>query len=279
MKINKDSLKARANNIAKDKNISQNVVYSRFFFDAFLLRLASSKYKNNFILKGGLYLSSILGVDSRNTMDIDFCLKNIKIEKERIISIITEICSVYVEDNVTLYVSGSNEIRKEDIYGGFQINIVGKLENVRNEFSIDVATGDPIIPSQKTYQYTCLVTGERLPLTVYSLETVISEKLETLLSKGVANSRTKDFYDLYILRETQYQNVDRVYLKEAYNATCKHRGFVMAKDESLELLHEISENINVQRRWESYSKKMEYANGLRLQDVIKAAEFWVDDCY
>ena len=215
MKINKDSLKARANNLANELGVSQNIIYDRFFYDAFLSRLAISRYKDKFVLKGGLYLSSLLGINNRSTMDLDFYLKSIAMEKDNIVSIIKEISAPDLDDNISFTTIGSEDIRQEDVYGGFRVIILGKLDNVRHQFSIDVATGDPIIPSDRDYDYKCLVTGEVLPLKVYSLESVISEKLETVLSKGIANSRSKDFYDLYILRKTQIKNVNVDTLKQA----------------------------------------------------------------
>ena len=209
MQINKDSLKARVNNISNQLGISQNIVYDRFFFDTFLARLSISPYKDKFILKGGLYLSSVLGIDTRSTIDMDFYIKHLSMEKENIVKLIKNIADMDINDGVTFKVVGSSDIRLDDKYGGFQVKVVGKLDNVRYEFGIDVATGDPIVPSERNYDYKCLVTGETLPIKAYSLESVIAEKLETVLARQIANSRSKDFYDLYILRKTQLVNVDK----------------------------------------------------------------------
>lgn len=150
MKINKDSLKAKANNLAKNLNISQNVIYNRFFYDAFLSRLSKSKYNDKFILKGGLYLSCILGIETRNTMDIDFYLKKMKLQEDLIINVVKDILSIDNNDDIQFEILNIGNIREEDQYGGFQITLLGKLENVRCQFGIDIATGDPIVPSEKT---------------------------------------------------------------------------------------------------------------------------------
>ena len=276
MTINKDSLKARVNNISKKMNISQNIVYNRFFFDAFLARLAASSYKDKFILKGGLYLSSLLGVSSRSTMDMDFCLKQLSMEKDNLIKIVAEVLEIGVDDGVSFKIIGSDDIRMDDPYGGYQIKILGKLENVKYEFGIDVATGDPIVPSEKNYDYKCLVTGDVLPIKVYSLESVIAEKLQTLLSRGIANSRSKDFYDLYILRKTQLENVNKETLKKALSKTFKHRNFTIAKEDALALLDEITNNEQVNVRWTSYVKNNEYASGLELKEVISTIKEWLE---
>lgn len=229
MKINKDSLKARASNISNKLNISQNVIYNRFFYDAFLARLSKSKYKNEFVLKGGLYLSSVFGINTRSTMDVDFFLRKISMEKDRIVDIVKEIATINNDDDISFEVINVGEIRKDDQYGGFQITILGRLDNVRCQFGIDVATGDPIVPSEKNYEYKCLVTGETLFLKVYSLESIISEKLQTVLSRSISNSRSKDYYDLYMLRKTQLANIDGQFLKKAFQETCDYRHFSITK--------------------------------------------------
>ena len=235
MQISKDSLKARANNISKQLGISQNIVYDRFFFDAFLARLSVSTYKDKFVLKGGLYLSSVVGIDTRSTMDMDFYITHLSMEKETIVDTIKNIATMDVGDGVKFKVVGSSDIRPDDQYGGFQVKVVGKLDNVRYEFGIDVATGDPIIPSERNYDYKCLVTGETLPIKACSLESVIAEKLETVLARQIANSRSKDFYDLYILRKTQFDNVDKDVLRKAFEETCKYRSFNISKERLADL--------------------------------------------
>jgi len=279
MRINKDSLKARANNMSKVSNISSNVVYNRFFYDAFLSRLSKSQYKDNYVLKGGLYLSSVLGVSTRNTMDIDFYAKRIKMEKDRVVETIDTICSIDASDGITFKVIDTADIRQEDKYGGFQVRVLGKLENIRHEFVIDIATGDPVVPTERNYRYRCLVTGEELPLKVYSLESVISEKLQTVLSRSIANSRSKDYYDLYILREAQLSNVDLETLKEAYRQTCNYRKFSITKDDAILLIDEIGSNQQVNNRWIAYTKKVKYAEGVDFKSVISDIKKWVNDIY
>ena len=278
MRINKDSLKARANNIAKKYGVSQNIIYDRFFFDAFLARLAASPYKNSLVLKGGIYLSSLLGIENRSTVDIDFYGKHIKMEQLVVENIIKEISSMDINDGITFTYLGTLTIRKDDQYGGFQISLRGKLENVREDFSIDVATGDPIVPSERSFEYKCLVTEEVLPLKAYSLETVVSEKLQTILSKSIANSRSKDYYDLYILEKTQKDNIDITFLKKAFEKTCKYRKLSITKENALELLSVIENNEQIQLRWRVYSSKNKYAN-VNFAEVVKAIRFWVEQIY
>ena len=276
MKINKDSLKARANNLSKELNISQNVIYNRFFFDAFLSRLALSKYKDKLVLKGGLYLSSLFGINNRSTMDIDFYAKQVALEKDNLISIIGEICAINSGDGVSFKIMGIEEIRDEDEYGGYQIKVQAHLENVRHEFGIDVATGDPITPSEESCDYKCLVSGETLSLKTYNLETVISEKLQTILSRGILNSRSKDYYDLYIINKTQIDKVDVLILKNAYNKTASYRHFSITKNDALNLLDAIKENEQINARWNTYCKKNNYVGDVDFASIIECIKMWVD---
>ena len=276
MKISKDSLKARANNLSKEFNIDQGVIYNRFFFDAFLSRLAISKYKDKLILKGGLYLSSLLGIDNRVTIDIDFYLKKLSMSKENIINIILEVSSIDLDDGIKFKILDSSDIRLEDSYGGFQIRMMAKLDNVRYIFGVDIATGDPIVPSDKNYDYKCLVTGEILSLKAYSLESVVAEKLQTVLSRGITNSRSKDFYDLYILNKTQTNNIDIVTLKEAFEKTCEYRDFNIDRNLINELVDELSTNQQIKIRWNAFIDKNKYAYNLKFDDVIQSIRNWIE---
>ena len=279
MKYNKDSLKARANNISKELNIPQDVIYNRFFFDAFLSRLATSDYKNKLVLKGGLYLSSLLGINMRSTIDIDFSAKAISLEEGRIISAIKEICSIDIDDGISFEIIGDRKIRKEDIYGGLQISVVGKLQNIRQRFEIDVATGDPIVPSVRQYDYQCLVSKETLSLKAYSLESVIAEKLQTVLARQITNSRSKDFYDLYIIRITQTNIVDINTLKQAFKETCRHRNYFISKEDALLLIEEIHNNVFINERWNAYTKNVKYAEYIPLDMVVRSIRKWIEDVF
>lgn len=276
MWINKDSLKARANNISKELGISQNLVYYRFFFDAFLSRLAKSNYKNQLILKGGLYLSSLLGVENRHTVDIDFHLKQLKLEQDTVVSVVKEICGIDTNDGIIFKILGINNIRTDDKYGGFQIDLEAKLDNVKNVFSIDIATGDPITPNEELYNYTCLVSKETLNLKTYSLETIVAEKLETVISRGITNSRSKDYYDLYLLAKTQIGKINLVTLRKAFKETCKYREASFTKSKANEMILEIMNNDILKKRWESYSSKNLLPMNIDFKDVCEVIRYWIE---
>ena len=274
MRINRDSLSARAGSIAKEKGVSANVVYSRYFFDCFLKRLSVSSYAGKFVLKGGLFLSAVLGIENRTTMDIDFIVRRIRMERDTIVGIMKEICEEDADDNVTFRYVGDSEIKKDDIYGGFSVSIEGRLENIRQRFDIDLATADSVYPSDRNYEYKCLATGEMLHLKSYSVESVVAEKLQTFLLRGALNSRSKDLYDLYVLEKVVEKNVPA--LKEAFRETCRCRKFEINKEKALGTLESVSSSPMQRKLWESYARKAGYAKGIAFDDVADSIGRLID---
>lgn len=266
MKINKDSLSMKAKSIAKEKGISINVVYSRYFFDCFLKRLSFSPYSEKFVLKGGLFLSSMLGIENRSTMDIDFILRKIHMDHDSVIDIMKEICQESADDNVIFQYMGDSEIKKDDIYGVFSVSIEGRLENVKQRFDIDLATADTVYPKDCDYEYQCLITGETIHLKTYSVESVIAEKMQTFLLKGILNSRTKDLYDIYVLERFVKKNDES--LKEAFRETCQNRRFEIDRENAMKILKSIESNVTQKKRWETYAKKMSFARNVSFDEVI-----------
>ena len=162
MKINKSSLQARVNNLANEKGVPANVILQDYFFDAFLKRLAVSSYADNFVFKGGFLLSTSLGINYRSTVDIDFLLRKESLTRDNIETIFRNIIATKIDDNITFEYLGLEEIRKEDEYGGFNVSLIGRLENIKQPVSIDIATGDPITPSAVVYTHKCLFDDEEL---------------------------------------------------------------------------------------------------------------------
>src|SRR5574344_15426 len=275
MRINKQSLQARAVSIAKEKGVLPNVVYARFFFDSFLSRLAISPFRDRFVLKGGLYLSSLYVIDNRATVDIDFLLSKMTLERNSLVEAANAVCQIDVVDGVLFRIVDISPIRPEDLYGGFRLQIQGSLENVRQVFDIDVATGDPIVPAAAPYEYQCLVTKERLSLLAYSLESVVAEKMETFLAKGLDNSRSKDLYDLYILGKFERGKMDEDVARKAFQETCSHRSFEISKEKDKRISSAIKENALSQERWARFANKS-YAAGISDEEVMASIGDWLD---
>lgn len=279
MPINKNSLQARINNYSNKTGVHQNILLKTFFFDSFLKRLAVSKYTDNFVFKGGFFLSSNLGIDLRSTMDIDFLLKKISLERENIINIFNEISSIDINDGINFEINNVSEIRLEDEYGGFNITLLGRLENIREMVDIDVATGDPITPNAISYQYKCLFDGEVLNFKAYNFETIIAEKLQTILVRGITNSRCKDFYDLYIINKLKWETIDIKTLKKAYVNTCEYRNTFFNKDNAVNVIYKINNDSQMGTRWNSYRKRNKFVGDITFKETIEKVLLIVDTIY
>lgn len=272
MAINKASLQSRINNLSKKTGVHQNILLKSFFFDAFLKRLSISKYASNFVFKGGFLLSTSLGINFRATNDIDFLLKNIALEEENIISIMKEIASLNVGDNVKLSYKDFKEIREEDEYGGYKIIFEGRLENIKETISIDIATGDPITPSDVDYKYKCLLENQILDFKAYNFETIIAEKLQTILARGILNSRLKDYYDLYIIHKLRWNEINSEILNRAFINTCKYRNTIYNKEEAFQILESVMTDNKMNSLWTNYKNKNKFVGDVEFKettDVIK----------
>jgi predicted nucleotidyltransferase component of viral defense system len=276
MKINKNSLQARINNLSKEMNVHANVLLVSFFFDAFISRLVKSTYANKFVFKGGFYLATLLGVKNRYTADIDFLLRRETMDENRLRKIFTDIIAIDADDSITFEISDISPIRDEDAYGGFSILLTGHLENVRQSFHVDVATGDPITPKDIEYSYQSLISHETITFRAYNLETVVAEKLQTILFRGLLNSRCKDYYDIYIINQLQRNNINIPDLKKSFETTCQYRKTPFKKEEALLLLEEISKSDILQTRWKNYAKKSSFAKDIPFEATIESCKEILD---
>lgn len=276
MKINKNALQARINNLSKEMNVHANVLLVSFFFDAFISRLAKSIYADKFVFKGGFYLATLLGVKKRYTADIDFLLRKESMDENRLREIFSDIIATNADDSITFEIADISPIRDEDAYGGFSILLTGHLENVRQSFHVDVATGDPITPTDIEYSYQSLISNETIAFRAYNLETVVAEKLQTILSRGMLNSRCKDYYDIYIINQLQRKNISIPDLKKAFVTTCQYRKTPFEKEESLLILEEISRSNILQTRWKNYAKKSSFAKGISFEATVESCKEILD---
>ena len=217
------SVKDKLRNIAREKNIDFNCVMRFYMYDRFIERLSKSQYRDNFVLKGGFYLSRLFGIDNRSTMDIDAAIRKAKFTNSNIIKMITDIINININDNVKLNIIKTEPIRTEDEYGGLRITIVFNLETIKDQFHIDVATGDPIYPRPISFNYESLIDNEVYKVWSYNLETVLAEKIETILSKLETSSRMKDYYDIYLIYK--FSKIDITKFRKAVEKTFEKRKF------------------------------------------------------
>ena len=267
------AVKDKLRNISKEKNIDFNSVMRFYMYDRFVERLSKSKYKDNFILKGGFYLSKLFGLDNRSTMDIDTAIMKTKFTEENIIKMITEIINIDVDDNVKFGIEKTEPIRDEDEYGGLRITINFTLENMRDSFHIDIATSDPIHPGPDDYKYESLIGNEVYKIWSYNLETVLAEKIETILSKLEASSRMKDYYDIYLIHKFKFNKINKTKFRGAVEKTFEKREF---NADLIVNLNVVKDSKILRDKWTSYSRKNSYARNLEFDETIKCLEEFID---
>ena len=270
--MNSMQIKAKVRNIANKKNVDFNTVFRLYMYDRFIERLAISEYKDNFILKGGFYLSSLFGVENRATMDIDTSLTKTTFSESNIRNMIEEIILIDINDNAILELTSISTIRVEDEYGGYRVTINIKIENIKESIHIDIATGDPITPKAINYKYFPTLGDKHINLWAYNIETVLAEKLETIFSKVETSSRTRDYYDIYLIYKINFEIINQDYLRKAVQKTFEKRKF---EGNIINILTKIKDSEILKIRWESYSRKNNYAKDISYEDVIECLEILV----
>ena len=266
------SLKAKIRNIAKQKNIPAQVILQNYMFERLLVRLSASEYKEKFVLKGGMLVAAIVGLDNRATMDMDTTLKNLPLTPEAIRSALEDICSIAFDDGVVYEIGTISPIRKDDIYGGYRVMLNARFDIMLTPLSIDVSTGDVITPHAVQYNFSEIFDDEKsYELWAYNIETVMAEKVETILRRGIFNTRPRDFYDAYILTTTQ--KFDITVFEDALKATANHRGTTDQIADVPNILHNIEESSELKTMWDKYRKQFSYAKDItyeQIMDSIKA---------
>lgn len=234
--INYNKLFEKSKKLAAKSGLTQLELYQRFMFERILERISLSKYNNNFILKGGLLLSAMLGIESRSTRDMDISVKGIDVSEEKMVQILNEILSLNIDDGVRFEVVDVTDIRADDEYGGNKYHIVGKLENLKVALEIDISTGDEITPRELNYKYISLFEDKKIEIDAYNIETILAEKIQTILVRGKYNTRMKDYYDIYFFLTKLKNEINQEIFKKALNNT-------MVRRDSLDYLKDYK-NIN-----------------------------------
>ncbi|MGD9566886.1 MAG: nucleotidyl transferase AbiEii/AbiGii toxin family protein [Sedimentibacter sp.] len=262
------SLKARIRNLAKEKDISAQVILQNYMFERFLERLSKSDYKNNFILKGGMLIAAIVGIDNRSTMDMDATIKNYPITIDSLTKAITEICNIEINDDVNFSFAGIEPIRDDDMYGGYRVGIRADYDTIITPLSIDITTGDVVTPKEVFYSFKMIFEEGTIGIWAYNIETVLAEKVETILQRGELNTRPRDFYDIYILVNTQ--EFDELIFAEALEKTTKHRKTTHIFNDIPNRIKAIESSEMLKDRWVKYSKDYSYAEDITYEDTVNA---------
>lgn len=261
-------VQVKAKEIEEKYNMTYYEVLQRFMFERILERISVSKYKDNFILKGGLLLSAMFGIDNRTTKDMDALIKGIDISSDNIVDVLNEILSIDLKDDVKFSIARVTDIRGEDEYGGNKYYIVGRLENLRVNLEIDVSTGDKITPRELKYGYPSLFDDSKILISVYTIETIIAEKLETILRRGTFNSRMKDYYDVYIFYNKMRNVFDIQLFKKAIYNTFEKRDSIEYLNDYEEILENISNSERVKKIWNKYVSRNKYVDDVDFEVVI-----------
>lgn len=269
--MNKDKMMTLIRKRSKESGVSINTLLLLYFFEHFLERIAASKYKTDLILKGGFLLSSVLGIQSRTTMDMDMSLRNHPLSESEIKRIFSELAASENTDGLQYVLKSIDTIKIEEQYPGYKISMEGRIENIRQPFSIDVATGDPITPEAMEYPYRSVFEDDKtVKVMSYNLETIIAEKPETVVSRKTDNSRSKDFYDLYLLFNLKSNNLDKSRLRKAVNTTFAYRNTEFDANSILSDLNDIQSNTGFRKRWEIYCKRNAYVGAVSFDRVIES---------
>ena len=273
---NKDSLKAKVLNLSKKTNISNKYIIQEFMFEALLKRISVSKYKEKFVIKGGFLLSSIFGVNLRSTMDLDTTIKGVPLTRKNLESIINEIITINMDDNIDFKIENIKDIRLEDEYSGYNINLKANFDGLVTNLMIDVTTGDVITYSETEYKYKTIFDNEIINIMSYNYETIIAEKFESILTRNIDNTRMKDYYDLYMFVNFKWNDVNKKELSEAIINTATKRqtiDYVLNANKYIKLI----ENDNkLKQLWNSYVSVYSYAKDINFEDTIKAIKIICD---
>ena len=261
------SLKAKIRNIAKQKNIPAQVILQNYMFERLLVRLSASEYKEKFVLKGGMLVAAIVGLDNRATMDMDTTLKNLPLTPEAIRSALEDVCDIAFDDGVVFEIGTISPIREDDIYGGYRVMLNAKFDTLLTPLCFDVSTGYSITPHALQYNFSEIFDDEKsYELWAYNIETVMAEKVETILRRGVFNTRPRDFYDTYILTTTQ--KFDNAVFADALSATAKHRGTTEQIADVPSILYNIEESPELKTMWDKYRKQFSYAKDITYEQIM-----------
>lgn len=268
---------AKLKNIVSKKSLGNNTIsaqlYQMFFFERILERISISRYKDNIILKGGLLLSSIIGEDMRTTKDMDATLKSVLLEKSNVLNIMNEILAIPLNDSVKFEIVDIKDIREEDEYGGFKINIVGMLEKLRVNMFVEFTTGDKITPKEIDYNYNSIFEDKKISILAYTIETILAEKFETIISRSIANTRLKDFYDIYILMSNYKDIISNDVLVEAIKNTFRKRETNINVDKISEVIFLIRNDNVMKNYWEKYQSKFSFSQGINYNEIMDKLEY------
>lgn len=263
-------LKALIKNLAKEKCISAQLVLQNYMLERFLERISLSSYRDNFIIKGGFLIASMVGLDTRATMDMDATIKGYPVKEDSIRKMIEEILGIPIEDGITFRLQSIHEIREDDEYSGYRASLIAEYGRMAVPLKLDITSGDKITPREIEYSYKLMWENRSISILAYNLSTILAEKLETILSRADQNTRPRDYYDVYILTKLQGENIDDKTLSLAFSATAEKRGSAHLLSQFRDILSTVKSSSIMKIRWENYQKDFDYAKGIEFEECCNA---------
>lgn len=271
-----EQIKGRIKSVAKQNNADARTLMRIYMMERFLERLAQSEYRDNFIIKGGILVTAMIGVAHRSTMDIDTSMKNLNLSAEDALRVVNQVKDIDLDDGVSFEVKDVSNIMDEMEYPGIRVTMNATVGRLITPLKIDISTGDVITPRAIEFNYDLLLEDRSISLWSYNLETILAEKLQTVLARGILNTRMRDFYDIQMLLDTYEDKVNKAVLKDAFAATCKKRGTDHLQEQAEEIIKIIEADEQLQVLWRAYQKKYSYAAEIDYASVISGVRKLMD---
>lgn len=271
-----EQIKGRIKSVAKQNNADARTLMRIYMMERFLERLAQSEYRDNFIIKGGILVTAMIGVAHRSTMDIDTSMKNLNLSAEDALRVVNQVKDIDLDDGVSFEVKDVSNIMDEMEYPGIRVTMNANVGRLITPLKIDISTGDVITPRAIEFNYDLLLEDRSISLWSYNLETILAEKLQTVLARGILNTRMRDFYDIRMLLDTYEDKVNKAVLKDAFAATCKKRGTDHLQVQAEEIIKIIEADEQLQVLWRAYQKKYSYAADIDYASVISGVRKLMD---
>lgn len=260
-------LKAIMKKLSNEKHISAQLLLQNYMMERLLERISQSKFKEFFIIKGGFLIAAMVGLDTRATMDIDATIKGYPVNERTIKTMFEEICDVYIPDNIVFEFKHIGEIREGDDYTGYRVSVTANYAPMAVPLKLDITTGDVITPKEISFSYPMMLEEKSISVLAYNLETVLAEKLETVISRSDQNTRPRDFYDIFILCKLWREKIDTHNLQRALKATAKKRGSVRYLTEYKRIMEVVVNSEAMNKQWERYQKDFAYASEVGFEDT------------
>ncbi len=261
-------LKDKLKNLAQKNELFSGTLLQNYMMERFMERVSLSRYRDNFILKGGFLIAAMVGITLRSTMDIDATIKGLPVSQQEIERIISEVLAIPVEDHVTFEMKSIKPIHEDGEYEGFRLVILAGFQTIRINLKLDITTGDLIIPREVEYPFKLMFEDRCIPVKAYNLNTILAEKIETILSRNIANTRARDYYDVYILLTTRSDSIDKNELLDALFQKAQERGTLGYVNQHDKYLSDIRESRDLQKIWIVYKGKYQYAEDIEFEEIV-----------